>query len=296
MQHPPRRRRCPRFPLWLLGPVAILALGCESSRPPVPRNPIVRHHSRLEGRRILEAACEAHGGYLTWKRREDAFFLLADEWKGLLGSAVRPLPESNVRGEVFARLHSGYAMIDFQGQESSFTLGIGPNGPWAKIGEQRSEEEDHLKAAAAAIPYYMLFFGMPFTFLEYDAVHHYLGVKPDPPGGAVHEVLVTFPWFQGERAHDWYVARIDTTTLQLRSVTYTASRWGPSVLEYTDVLSGFAEVDSLLLPMRHGVTMVRPFRPGIHRWQVDGVRFNVGLTDSLFLGPEMLVRTASSTS
>ena len=78
--------------------------------------------------------------------------------------------------------------------------------------------------------------------------------------------------------------------MRLRSITYTATRWGPSLVEYTDVMSGFTEVDSLVVPTRHAVNMVRPFRPGIHRWQIDDIRFNSGLTDSVFAGPEGWVR------
>ena len=105
----------------------------------------------------------------------------------------------------------------------------------------------------------------------------------------MHEVLITYPWYEGDLSQDWYVARFDTSTMQLRSVTYTSSRMGPSLFEYTDTMSGFETVDTLLIPSRHVVRMSRPFRPGLHRWHLKDVKFNQELGDSLFQGPSGLI-------
>ena len=280
----------------VLGLVVVAASGCDSNRPTIPRNPIARHNARVEGRQIVEAACAAHGGYAVWKRRMDARFLIGDDWRGLLGNALKPWPESGVHGEFKMLLSHGYGSATIAGKEAPLTLGLGPEGPWAMVGMRPSQERAELTAAATALPYYMLFFQMPFCFLEYGAVHHYVGVRPNPPGGPVHEVLITFPWYEGERAQDWYIARFDTASMHLRSVTYTATKWGPSLVEYTDTMSGLTEVDSVFVPTRHSVSMVRPFRPGVHRWTIQDLQFNNGYTDSVFFGPEGYVRVNPETS
>jgi hypothetical protein len=262
-----------------------LLAGCESSRPPVPRNPIARHYARLEGRKVMEASADAHGGYEVWKHKTDVSFRIADRWRGMAGRWLRPWPGDQAVGEFQSRLQLGYGKVEISSERGLLTYGLGPLGPWAMIDGQMSQEKDDLETAASVIPTYLLFFQMPFCFLDYDAVHHYLGVKPAPPGGPVYEILVTYPWYEGEVAQDWYVARIDTATMLLRSVTYTASRWGPSLIEYTDTVGGYVEIDSLQIPTRHVVRMSRPFRPGLHRWQVRDIRFNQELSDSVFFGP-----------
>ena len=74
---------------WLLASVLIALgptlVGCDSSRPPVPRNPIARHYARLEGTRIVNAAVEAHGGYDIWQHKADVRFEITDRWRGLAG-------------------------------------------------------------------------------------------------------------------------------------------------------------------------------------------------------------------
>jgi hypothetical protein len=262
--------------------------GCDSSKPDVPRNPIARHYSRLEGTRLLERALDAHGGYDVWKHKSDVTFEIADRWRGIAGRWVRPWPEEQAIGTFQAILDPGYGLVRIQGETDSLTFGFGPIGAWAMVGSHMTQEKKDIETAAAVVPSYLFLFEMPFSFLEYGAVHHYLGVKPSPPGGPVHEVLVTYPWQSGELSLDWYVARFDTSSMLLRSVTYTANRWGPSIIEYTDTVGGYIEIDSLMIPTRHTVRMTRPFRPGLHRWQVRNIEFNRGLTDSLFLGPSGL--------
>jgi hypothetical protein len=260
-------------------------VGCESSRPPVPRNPIARHHARLEGTKMMEAACEAHGGYRIWKHKTDVTFRLADRWRGMAGRWIRPWPGEQAVGEFQARLYEGFGKVEISDERGKLSYGLGPLGPWAMVDGQMSQDKDDLETASAVIPTYLFFFEMPFSFLEYEAVHHYLGVKPAPPGGPVHEVLVTYPWYEGDVSEDWFVARFDTATMLLRSVTYTATRLGPSLIEYTDTVGGYVEIDSLHIPTRHVIRMSRPFRPGLHRWQVRDIRFNEVLSDSLFMGP-----------
>jgi hypothetical protein len=155
-------------------------------------------------------------------------------------------------------------------------------------GTRPSSEPGDLATARSTVPVYLFHFGLPFAFLSDDAVQHYMGVVPAPPSGPVYEVLVTYPWYTGDRSHDWYVARFDTSTMRLRSVTYTASLWGPGFIEYTDDLGNYAQVDSLWVPMRHQVRMSWPFRPDIHTWTVGDVHFNAGLGDSTFRGPSKL--------
>ena len=150
--------------------------GCDSSRPGIARNPIARHHSRLEGRRIVEAACEAHGGYEIWKHKQDVTFELVDRWRGMAGRFVRPWPGENASGHFRAQLRKGYGSVEITGERGRLTYGIGPQGAWAMIGEQMSQDQDDIDTAETVIPNYLFFFQMPFSFLSYEAVHHYLGV------------------------------------------------------------------------------------------------------------------------
>jgi len=264
-------------------------VGCESARQPVPRSPIVRSQVRAKGRAIIERACEMHGGLARWTATNDASFRLVDQWIGPSARVVRPWPVATANGQFQILLHQGYGRVQIHAEKgTTITYGIGPGGPWALRGMRPSEDSGDLATARATIPVYQFFFQLPFSFLADDAVQHYMGVKPAPPGGAVYEVLVTYPWYTGDRSRDWYVARFDTSSMRLRSVTYTTSLWGPSVFEYTDDLDGYTQIDSLWVPTRHNVRMTWPFRPELHRWTVSDIRFNQGIDETAFRGPARL--------
>ena len=274
--------------LSLLLLVALAAAGCESARQPVPRSPLARHVVRQEGRVLVERACAAHGGLERWQKTADATFTFADTWSGLAGRVVRPWSVPTAKGQFQMLLHSGYARLQITDKQGPITYGYGKDGAWVLRGARASQDGGDLSTARTTLPAYVFAFQFPFTFLVDDAVLHYMGIQPAPPGGPVHEVLVTYPWYTGDRARDWYVARFDTTTMRLRSVTYTRSYWGPATFEYTDEVGGYQQVDSLWIPTQHAVRMTWPFRPDLHKWTVTDIRFNQGLTDSLFLGPAPL--------
>lgn len=261
-----------------------LAAGCQSAREPVPRSPQARHVVRQEGRALVERACGAHGGLERWKKVHDATFAFDDTWSGPVARVVRPWPVPEARGRFAMMPHAGLARLQIATPKGTVTYGLGPQGPWAMRGTRPSQEQDDVSTARTTLPAYMFALQFPFTFLVDDAVLHYMGVRPAPPAGPVHEVLVTYPWYTGERSRDWYVARFDTTTLRLRSVTYTRSQWGPDMVEYTDDVSGYELVDSLWIPTLHTVRMSWPFRPDLHRWTVRDLRFNQGLDSTAFLG------------
>jgi len=281
------RRRHPIDPArWGLFAVVLLVLGgCESARQPVPRNPVARDHVRNEGRALVQRACDAAGGLDRWHAVKDVSFVLDDQWHGVAGRLVRPWPVDHVTGPFEGLLGLSYGRVRVADKEGQVTYGVGAGGPWAMRGTRPSSEASDLATARATVPVFLFQFATPFAFLTDDAVQHSMGIHPDPPGGPVYEVLVTYPWYTGDRSRDWYVARFDTSTLRLRSVTYTTSLWGPSMIEYTDELSGYQEVDSIWVPTRHDVRMSYPFRPDMHHWTVTNLKFNAGLEDTTFRGP-----------
>jgi hypothetical protein len=251
----------------------------------VPRSPVERHSVRREGRTIVERACQAHGGVANWQKINDASFRFDDRWLGAASRVVRPWPVSEAQGEFKMLLHANYGRVQILGPKGTITYGVGRDGPWALRGMRRSQDRGDLATARTAVPAYMFAFQFPFTFLVDDAVIHYMGLKPAPPAGPVHEVLVTYPWYTGDRAQDWYVARFDTATMRLRSVTFTRSTWGPAAFEYTDDVSDYARADSIWIPTRHSVRMSWPFRPNLHVWVVRDIRLNQGLEEVVFRGP-----------
>ena len=280
--------RTPRYawiPATALLAAALASAGCESARSPVPKNPIARDRARLEGHELVARACEAAGGIERWRAIKDVSFRFDDHWRGLAARMVRPWPVENPSGPFEALLTPAYGRVRITDKEGPVTYGLGVGGPWAMRGTRPSSEPGDLATARSTIPVYLFDFQMPFAFLADDAVQHSMGIHPDPPGGPVYEVLVTYPWYTGDRSRDWYVARFDTSTMRLRSVTYTASLWGPQMIEYTDDLSGYQEIDSLWIPTRHDVRMSYPFRPEMHVWTVSSVQFNAGLEDTTFKGP-----------
>jgi len=286
---PPRSLFAARRPLLVL--LALLGLataGCESARRPVPRNPVARDKARTDGRVVVERACNAAGGYERWKAMRDVTFRINDQWTGAISRMLRPWPVESAAGPFEGVLGPAYGSVQITTKEGPVTYGVGAGGPWAMHGTRPSSEPGDLATARSTVPVYLFHFELPFAFLADDAVQHFMGVQPAPPGGPVYEVLVTYPWYTGDRSHDWYVARFDTSTMRLRSVTYTSSLWGPAFIEYTDDLAGFAQVDSLWVPMRHSVRMSWPFRPDLHTWTVSDVHFNAGLGDSTFRGPAKL--------
>ncbi|HKA23496.1 MAG TPA: hypothetical protein VKF80_00810 [Candidatus Eisenbacteria bacterium] len=289
----PDRRRLPFAPTpWLALAIVALGLasaGCESARRPVPKNPIARDQARREGRALVERACDAAGGLERWRAIKDVSFRLDDHWRGVAARVVRPWPVENVSGPFEALLALPYGRVRITDKNGSVTYGLGASGPWAMRGKLPSSEPGDLATARSTVPVFLFDFEMPFAFLSDDAVQHSMGIRPAPPGGPVYEVLVTYPWYTGDRSHDWYVARFDTSTMRLRSVTFTASLWGPGMIEYTDDLSGYQEIDSLWIPTRHDVRMSYPFRPEMHDWSVSSVQFNAGLEDTTFRGPGHLL-------
>ena len=262
--------------------------GCESARRPVPRNPIAREAARTQGHAIIERACAAAGGLERWKAMRDVSFKIDDQWRGTAARMLRPWPVERANGPFEGLLGPPYGQVRINGKEGAVTYGVGVGGPWAMRGTRPTSEPGDLATARSTVPVYLFQFEFPFAFLADDAVQHYMGVQPAPPSGPVHEVLVTYPWYTGDRSHDWYVARFDTATMRLRSVTYTSSLWGPGLFEYTDDLGGYVQVDSLWVPSRHVVRMSWPFRPDLHTWTVSDVHFNAGIGDSTFRGPAKL--------
>jgi hypothetical protein len=273
------------IPALALLAAALASAGCESARRPVPRNPIARDHARLEGHLLVERACDAAGGIKRWRSVKDVSFRLDDHWRGVAARMVRPWPVENASGPFEALLTPSYGRVRIADKNGPVTYGVGAGGPWAMRGSSPSSEPGDIATARSTVPVFLFDFQMPFAFLADDAVQHSMGIHPDPPGGPVYEVLVTYPWYTGDRSRDWYVARFDTSTMRLRSVTYTASLWGPQMIEYTDDLSGYQQIDSLWIPTRHDVRMSYPFRPEMHEWTVTGVQFNTGFEDTTFRGP-----------
>ena len=185
---------------------------------------------------------------------------------GLPAGVAAAVVGADGEGPVPAPLHSGYAQLQITDKQGPVTYGYGKTGAWALRGTRPSQDGGDLATARTTPPAYVF----AFTFVHLPAlthaVLHYMGIQPAPPGGPVHEALVTYLWYTR--------ARLVRGALRhhldgLRSVTYTRSYWGPRPSSTpTKSAATSRSIRSGDFHPARGAHDLAFFRPDLHKWTV----------------------------
>jgi len=282
----PQGGTAPRvFRLAMLAVLAGLAASCSSARPPLPTKPQARAVMRQQGAAMIDSLVAAHGGMENWNKVVEMTFRGKDEWKAPLDRVLNPWPVESVSGENRFRVHEGLGRIQFVDDRGTLTYGIGKTGPWALLRGNISPEVRDERNASYVVAWHNFLAGVPFRFKEFGAVAHYLGRAHrvyQNQSVEFDEVLVTYPPEGDVWPDDWFVVRIDPTTHELRTMTYTTVNRSSKMFETTCEFGNMVTIEGLKIPTRRVCSVSSPIERDLHTWELADVRFNQVSPDDYF--------------
>ena len=224
--------------------IALLLLGCTHLPPRAALEP----DAEADGRALVEACVEAHGGLEAFQTLGDVSMRVEDDW-----SAARIAPEQPGDPLVVYNVALQKGVAEFDGVDERW--GHDSVQAWV-IRDGASVPPER----PAFFPSYGYFFSLPFKFLDPGVRYRSLG-RRDVDGVAVDEVLVGFEEEPG-RALDVYVLRIDAETHALRSMLFTFRDMGR--LPELEAVFYWQELGDARVPERLEITLVRPVRKPMH--------------------------------
>jgi hypothetical protein len=240
---------------------------------------------RLQGAAMIDSLVAAHGGMENWNKVVEMTFRGKDEWKTPMDRVLNPWPVESVSGENRFRVHEGLGRIQFVTDRGTLTYGIGKGGPWALLRGEVSPDVKDERNASYVVAWYGFLAGVPFRFKENGAVAHYLGRAHrlyQNQSVEFDEVLVTYPPEGDVWPDDWFVVRIDPTTHELRTMTYTTKNRASTSFETTCEFSNTVVIEGLKSPTPRGCTLSSPIERELHTWELADVRFNQVSPDEYF--------------
>src|SRR5439155_24885010 len=102
------------------------------------------------------------------------------------------------------------------------------------------------------------------------------------PSTLFAEVLGTFPAEGNVWPDDWFVVRMDPTTHELRTITFTTNNRSNRMFETTCEFSNDVELDGLKIPTHRVFWVTSPFDQELHTWDLADLRFNQLSEDAFF--------------
>jgi hypothetical protein len=276
-------RRALRFALFAA--LAGAAAGCSSAKPQLPMKPQARAVMRQQGAAMIDSLVAAHGGMDNWNKVVEMTFRGTDDWKAPMDKLLNPWPVDRAAGENRFRVHEGLGRIQIVTDRGTLTYGIGHGGPWALLRGEVSPDVKDERSASYVVAWHNFLAGIPFRFKEYGAVAHYLGrVHRVYQNQSLEfdEILVTYPPEGDVWPDDWFIVRIDPTTHELRTMTYTTKNRASGVFETTCEFSNFVTIEGLKIPTRRVCTLSSPVERELHTWDLADVRFNEVSPDGYF--------------
>lgn len=265
--------------------LALLAGGCSSARPDLPRRPQDRHVMRLKGAALIDTLVAAHGGMASWAKVKEVTFTGTDEWTEPFGKVLNPWPTERATGQNSMRVHEGLGRIEIVTDRGTIAYGYGLLGPWALLRGVPSPEPRDERDAAYLVPWHNFLIGVPFRFKESGAVAHYLGRahrKYRNTAQEFDEVLVTYPPEGDLYPSDWFVVRIDPITHLMRTMTYTTSGKGGKPFETTCEFADYVDLEGIKIPTKRFCTLTSPLESDLHTWTITDLRFNQVSPESYF--------------
>lgn len=259
--------------------------GCSSAKPGLPSKPQDRAVMRQRGAAMIDSLVMAHGGMERWNQVVEMTFRGTDDWKPPVDKLLNPWPVERAAGENRFRVHDGLGRIQIVTDRGTLTYGIGKGGPWALLRGGPSPEVSDERAASYVVAWHNFLAGIPFRFKEHGAVAHYLGrVHRVYQNQSIEfdEVLVTFPPEGDLWPDDWFVVRIDPTSHELRTMTYTTKNRSSAVFETTTEFSRNVTIEGLKVPTLRVSMLTSPIERELHTWELADVRFNQLSPDGYF--------------
>ena len=280
---PPTRRPAPS--VLVLAAALLVAAGCSSARPELPRSPQQRHAMRQQGATMIDSLVDAHGGMAAWNAAGEMAFRSTDEWTGPWARVMNPWPVERAAGEMRFRVHENLGRAAIVVDEGTLTYGMGRTGPWALLRGAPSPRPSDEQNASYLVSWYGFMAGWPFRFKESGAVAHYLGRahrKYDNASQEFDEVLVSYPPEGDVWPDDWFVVRIDPNTHEMRTVTFVTSNRSQRFLETTCEFSNYVTIEGMKIATTRRFFVSSPVEEALHTWTMADLRINQMSPDDYF--------------
>lgn len=292
----------------LLLPVARAALPPV---PPVPTTPDPAA-ATADGRQLLRACLEAHGGPAAYARLRDVNVRLDGKWAFLAPKLQPKLADVRYRGGseerylreghnfVVGQIHTGPAgkkqvcrtpgkiQVGYPG---SF---LNPHDDPPRVGSTPENDTERRAAAALVADAYTMFLFGPDFFVQRSAPVTRLTATAEVDGRPCDEVLAVLRPGFGEAKEDRVVLFIDQRDRTLRRVQFTlnglASTQGADV--HVDLLDHRA-LAGVRFPTRFYEQIDHPAPIPAHRWRLTGFDVNRGYPATDLAGPGFTGKAAA---
>ncbi len=219
----------------------LLTLACTQI-PRAPRTP------EQEGRRLLQASVEAHGGQQAFEELGDLSLRVVDVWH-----AERIAPEQPGDPLLVYNPALGKGVAHFE--DSDAVWGHDSVRAWATQGGAEVPVQRPL-----FVPTYGYFLSLPFKFLDPGVNSASMG-PTEWQGQQVDQVLIWFDEGVGS-ASDRYLVYLDPDTHQVVGMRFTFMDMGR--LPQLEARMQFQSVEALLLPLELDIFLLRPADTAMH--------------------------------
>ena len=286
-------------PLPLFAAALLLVTGCAAGGglPAVPNPPTAYdagdRATAVEGRRLLMACLDAHGGAAAYARLRDVNVRLDGKWAFLAPKLQPKLSDVRFRGgseERYLRQGNGFVV----GQEHHGPSGakhvlhrvtLGTPAEVTYNGQASGDPEASAAAALVADAYTMFLFGPDF-FIRRNADIEKLPATGEVDGRACDEVLAILRPGFGVAKEDRVVLFVDQRDRTLRRVQFTLN--GLESTQGADVhvdLLDLRQLAGVRFPTRFYEQIDHPAPIPAHRWRMTGFDVNRGYPATDLTGP-----------
>lgn len=240
----------------------LLALACTQ----IPRSP---RTPEQQGRRLLEASVQAHGGQQAFEDLGDLSLRVVDVWH-----AERIAPEQPGDPLLVYNPALGKGVARFE--DSDAVWGHDSVRPWAV--------EDGVEVPVARplfVPTYGYFLSLPFKFLD-PGVHSEALGPGSWQGAPVDQILVWFDEGVGS-ASDRYLVYLDPDSHRMVGMRFTFMDMGR--LPQLEARMQFQSVEGVLLPLELDIFLVRPADTAMHTLRFEELERVEGFDRSTYEVP-----------
>jgi hypothetical protein len=234
--------------------------------------------SAEQGRALMEAAAEAHGGLQLWEEKQTTELLFRDVWLGV-SRLLNPWPHSDIRARIVQRPRTFDSVATFlHPEDRGLVWGIEGGQAW-QAGPDGVRHETDDANIHFMLPTVQYFVEMPFRFLEAEIIR---SAGTQTLDGVDYEVVyLTWRTEEANREFDQYLVYLDPQTGRLAKVAYTV-REAMAAAQAVAHFDELREVDGIWLPHRMRVT-----HPGdgaedwFHEMSLEEVHFDTYARETL---------------